>query len=131
MAQMITIRIISAHKGGPLPKQRVLVTLLYEKGERPPPNHNATLTLETDPNGNAHFTLPEPSPAHLAARVVIDWGHWNCACGVLAATQDVIQKGIVESAVHSFAAEQTPGEILFVVRPLSLWERILYPLVKG
>ncbi len=133
MAQTVTIRIISAHKAGPLPKQRVVVTLLYEKGEKRPPNYDATLTLETDSNGNAQFNLPEPAPAHLAAKVLIDWGHWNCAgdCGVLAATQDVIQKGMVASAAPSFAAEPTPGEILFVVRPLSLWERICYSLEKG
>ena len=133
MAQTVTIHIISAHKAGPLPKQRVMVTLLYEKGQTPPPNYHASVTLETDSNGNAQLSLPEPAPEHLAAKVLIDWGRWNCAgdCGVLAATQDVIQKGMVESAAPSFAAEPTPGEILFVVRPLSLWERILYPFVKG
>ena len=134
LAQAVTIRVI-ATDGRPLQKQQVSVTLFYDKGEKHPAKYDAIVSLETNFNGEAQFTLPEPAPAHLAAQVRIDWGRWNCGCSVLAATQDLIQKGIVESsAVPKKAAapvKAVPGEILFVVRPLSFFERLLYPFVKG
>jgi hypothetical protein len=111
------------------------VTLFYDKGDRRPAKYDAILSLETDVNGQAQFTLPEPAPSHLAAQVRIDWGHWNCGCSVFAATQDVVQNGIVESPAvpkKSAAApvKAVPGEIVFVARPLSFLERLLYPIMK-
>ena len=135
LAQAVTVRVVNADNSRPLQKQQVSVTLLYSKGERTPAKYDATLSLETDVNGEAEFRLPEPPPAHLAAQVRIDWGRWHCGCGVLGVTQDVIQKGIVESAADRKKSpaptEAIPGEILFVVRPLSFFERIMYPLLKG
>ena len=111
------------------------MTPFYDKGERRPAKYDAALSLETDVNGQAQFTLPEPAPGHLAAQIRIDWGHWDCVCSVLAATQDVVQKGFVDSAApkKSTAApvKAVPGEILFAVRPLSFFERLLHPFVKG
>jgi hypothetical protein len=135
--QVVTIRVINAADGHPLQKQQVSVSLLYEKGERTPPKYDANLSLETDVNGEAHFPLPEPAPTHLSAQVRLPSEHWRCGCGVLAATEDVIQKGIVgplpgaEPKKSAAPLKGTPGEILFVARPLSFFERLLYPLVKG
>lgn len=137
LAQAVTIRVINADGGRPLQKQKVSVTLLYDKGEKRPAKYDATLALETNTSGEAQIKLPEPAPAHLAVSLPIDWGRWHCAgaCGVLAVTQDVIGKGIVESAADhkksGASIEAIPGEILFIVRPLSFFERLLYPLVKG
>jgi hypothetical protein len=134
-AQSLTIRVINAKDGRPLQRQRVSVTLLYDRGEAQPAKYDATLALETDAEGKAQFSLPEPAPRHLAVRVTVDWGHWNCGCGVLTATQDVIEKGVVESAANrkDSAAPTTapPGEILFVARPLSFFQRLMYPFLKG
>lgn len=120
MAQVVTVRIVNASDGHPLEKQKVSV---------------GSLSLETDANGKAQFNLPEPAPAHLMVLVTVDWGRWHCRCGTLAATKDVIQTGIVESAADSKKSaafeKATPGEILFVVRPLSFFERLFYPLLKG
>jgi hypothetical protein len=135
--EAVTIRVINSDGGRPLQKQQVSVSLLYDKGEKTPAKYDANLNLETDVNGEVHFVLPEPAPAHLAVRILIDWGHWDCggACGVLAASQDVIDRGIVESAADrkkpAASRKAIPGEILFVARPLSLLERLLYPLLKG
>jgi hypothetical protein len=135
LAQAVTIRVINAADGHPLQKQQISVTFFYDKGEKRPAKYEATLSLETNVNGEAQFTFPEPAPAHLAAQVRIDWGRWKCGCGVLAATEDLIQKGIVESAAtpkkSPVPVKAVPGEILFVARPLSFFERLLYPFVKG
>jgi hypothetical protein len=55
---------------------------------------------------------------------------------VLAVTQDVIAKGIVQPMPEADArksavpVERIPGRIVFVAHPMSFWERLLYPLVK-
>jgi hypothetical protein len=63
--------------------------------------------------------------------------HWHCACGSLASTEELVSNGIVsqmppgrqgKSAVPTTA---TPAQILFFARPLSFWQRLLYPLAKG
>ena len=137
LAQGLTIRVINAADGRPLPEQKVAVSLLYEKGDEAPAKFNAHLSLETDANGEAQFRLPEPPPKHLSAHVEINWARWHCGCGVLVATQDVIQKGIVNSAASSGQLRKSPelgravpGEIRFIARPLSLFERLLGPLLK-
>jgi hypothetical protein len=136
-AQVVTVRVINAADGHPLQKQHVSVSLLYEKGEKAPTKYDANLSLETDANGEAHFTLPGPAPPHISAQVRLTSEQWRCGCGVLAATADVIQKGIVgplagaEPKKSAAPVKASPGEILFVARPLSFFERLLYPFVKG
>ena len=136
-AQVVTVRVINAADGHPLQKQHVSVSLLYDKGEKTPAKYEANLTLETDTNGEARFTLPEPAPPHISVQVRLTSEHWRCGCGVLAASGDVIQKGIVgplpggQSKKTTTSLKAPPGEILFVARPLSFFERLLYPFVKG
>jgi hypothetical protein len=52
---------------------------------------------------------------------------------VLAATEDVIQKGMLgsESTASNKSARLEPGVILFFARPFTFLERLLYPLIKG
>jgi hypothetical protein len=135
-AQTVTIRVVNANDGSPLRNQPVSVSLLYEKGETTPAKYDASLSLQTDANGQIRFELPKPAPAHMAAQVRLTSEHWHCGCMVLAVTQDVIQKGIVDSAASESIRSPSlvravPGEILFLARPLSFWERLLYPFVKG
>jgi hypothetical protein len=136
LAQVVSIRVINAADGGPLQKQQVSVSLLYDKGEKTPPKHNVNLSLESDAKGEAHFTLPEPAPSRISARVRLTSVHWRCGCEVLATTEDVIQKGIIgpqpaESKKPATPVIVSPGEIIFLARPLSFFERVLYPFVKG
>lgn len=137
-AQTVRVRVVNANNGRPLQNQPVTVSLLYEKGEATPAKFEASLTFRTDASGEARFVLPKPAPTHMAAQVRLTTEHWRCGCMVLAATQDVIQKGIVDSAASASESKRSPslvkavpGEILFVARPLSFWERLLYPFVKG
>ena len=132
-AQVIRIRVINSNNGQPLPKQSVSVNLLYDKGEKPPAKYEANLLLETDADGKAQFRLPEPVPAHLGVQVRLTSEHWHCGCMALATTQDVIQKGMSdsESTTSIKNARAEPGIILFLARPFTLLERLLYPLMKG
>jgi hypothetical protein len=133
LAQAVTIRVINANDGSPLQKQPVSVTLSYSKGEESP----ASLTYETDVNGEIHFALPKPAPERLSAQVRLTSEHWRCGCGVVVPTKTLVQEGVIgplpgdQSERSAARIIAMPGEILFVARPLSFWERLLYPFVKG
>jgi hypothetical protein len=103
----------------------------YDKGI--PANHARSLNLETDGNGEARFRFPEPPPTHFSAEVHVDWSRWNCGCGILGSTDDLITKGLV-AATNDFSrpasVKPVPAQILFVMRPLSFFERLIYPIMK-
>ena len=137
LAQEAKIRVINGANGSPLPKLTVSVSFLNDKkyDKEIPGHHGASLNFETDENGEAHFTFPQPRPAHFSAQVRVD-SHWHCGCGILGSTEDLVREGIngplpvgdeKKFAAHYKAA---PGEILVIARPLSFFERLLYPLMK-
>jgi hypothetical protein len=137
-AQTVIIRVVNVGDDRPLRQQEVSVSLLYDKGGPTPAKYDSHLTLQTDENGAARFLLPEPAPRDLDVRVAIDWRRWHCGCNLLISTQDVVQKGIVDSAAPGSKSKGTtddlvkavPGEIRFIVRPLSFFERLLAPLLR-
>jgi hypothetical protein len=135
--QFVMVRIVSAKDGQPLKNQAVSVSYLYDKTEKAPPNLDAVLHLQTDANGEAAFSLPEPAPAHLWAVVHLTSENWRCGCLALADTQEVIRNGITLTQTSQKTAASTnihiqaqPGEIVFTARPLTFFERILQPLLK-
>jgi len=138
LAQEAKIRVINGANGRPLPKLVVSVTLLYDKkyDKEIPANYDALLRLETDENGEARFKFPQPPSVHFSAQVGVDWSHWVCGCGILGSTEDLVREGIngpvpVKDEKKSAARyKAAPGEILFIFRPLSFFERLLYPLTK-
>lgn len=129
--------VINAANGRPLQKQPVSVSFLYDPrhDKSIPAEHARGLNLETDVNGEARFRLPEPAPVHFSAEVHVDWSRWNCRYGIIGSTDDLITKGIVGSVAttdftKSAFLKVVPAQILFVVRPLSFFERLIYPLEK-
>jgi len=137
LAQELTVRLINAANGRPLQKQPVSVSFLYDKryDKSIPAKYDAVLNFETDVNGEAHFVLPIPPPAHFSAQVRVDWSRWHCGCGILGSTDDLIGKGIVgpvraTDSTTSAAFKAVPGQVLFVARPLSFFERLIYPILK-
>jgi hypothetical protein len=135
-AQEVTVRIVNAANGQPLPKQAVSVSFLYDKkyDNEIPAKFDPVISLETDANGEARFKFPQPPPAHFSARVRMDWSHWKCGCGLLGSTDELNHKGVAGPKVgkqqSSVDVRPVPGEILFVARPLSFLERMMYPLMK-
>lgn len=137
LAQEAKIRVINGADGSPLPKLAISVAFLYDKefDKEIPANYNASLKLETDKNGEAHFRFPQPPPAHFSAQVRVDL-HWHCGCLVLASSEALAREGIKgplsASDEKRLAAryKAAPGEILVIARPLSFFERLLYPLMK-
>ncbi len=131
--QVIKVRLVNIKNGHPIQKQKITVSLLYEKSQKAPAKYDARVYLETDANGQTQFDLPEPPPAHLDVRVTLSSGHWHCGCMALTDTQDVIQKGV--TVVRPDPGSKAPliakaGEILFTARPYTFIERLLYPIEK-
>jgi hypothetical protein len=128
LAQEVAVRLINAVNGRPLQDQPVSVSFLYDrKYDKSIPKYDRVLHLETDVNGEAHFRLPEPPPTQFSAQASLDWSRWNCGCGILGSTDDLIGKGIVANSPTSAAV---PGQLLFVTRPLSFFERLIYQVMK-
>jgi hypothetical protein len=132
----VKIRIVSEKDGQPLKNQAVSVSFLYDKTEKTPPNLDPILHLQTDVNGEASFSLPEPAPAHLGAVVHLTSENWRCGCMALTDTQEVIRNGITvpqtsqKAAAAPHPVQAQPGEIVFTARPLTFFERILQPLLR-
>lgn len=130
-AQSVRVRVVDGKNGHGLPKQAVSVQFLYEK----PAKASPPLHLETDSNGEAEFSIPEPSPAHLSVRVALTSEHWHCGCLMMADTEAVVHKGFLEgmpakTKVPTPPANAEPGYIVFVARPFTFAERLLHPLLK-
>ena len=133
--QVIKVRIINGRDGNPLPKQPIAVSPLYEEGEQKPEKYDALLHHDTDAKGTAQFDLPEPSPAHLSVGARLTSKYWHCGCDIPArvVTKELVQKGIVvgrELSSPTTSVNAEPGEILFVARPLTFFQRLFYPLLK-
>jgi hypothetical protein len=128
LGQVITIRVINAKNGHPLPKKHIMVSLRDEKNEK----GSSHMQLETDVYGEARFTLPEPVPSRLSAVVLLKSRSWRCGCWAFGATQDVVQKGVVEGQNWirtSMPIRAEPGQIVFIARRLPFLEQLLGTLL--
>ena len=129
-AQLITIRVINAKNGHPLPKRHIMVRLLHEKSGKGGLQYDALLQLKTDVHGEARFTLPEPAPTHFSALVRLS-SHWRCGCLALVATQEVIKKGLAKgqgSTGATIPVATEPGEISFAARRRPFFDWLLLTL---
>ncbi len=129
IGQVITIRVINAKNGHPLPKKHIMVSLPGDKSEKRP----SPVQLETDVHGEARFTLPDSVPAKLSAVVLLRSRSWSCRCWAFVATRDVVQQGVVEGQNLANAAgplKAEPGQIVFVARQRPFLEQLLGTLLE-
>lgn len=131
-AQTVTIRVIDGKNGRPLAGQGINVSLLYDGVEKAPAEFSGQLNFQTDDKGEAHVTLAQPPPAHLAVSARVDQSRWQCPCTVLDSTENVVRFGIVKGGQNNKTAiKPESGAVIFVARPLSFIYRLLGPLEKG
>ena len=130
-AQTITVRVIDGKDGHPLVRQPVSTQFTKsDKGFLP------AVLAETDNNGYARFSVPEPMPEHVSVRVGLDYKYWHCACWLMTDMQKVVQTGAVIPSPQASSSKSTskvasePGEIVFEARAATFFERLLYPLTK-
>ena len=130
-AQELTVRVLNAKNRKPLAKETVTVQYLYKK----PPSASAPLRLQTDNHGEARFPLPNSETSELNVMASLTSEHWNCGCWVMAESAKVMQYGVVgpTPTVNTKNVEDFksgPGEVVVLASPFTLWQRLLYPLVK-
>jgi hypothetical protein len=127
LAQEITVLVMNADDGRPMRKVSMTVSAL--RGETPLRSDGDSLSLKTDLNGEAHFTLPNPAPPHIIVNVDLPSSRWDCLCLVTGFTKDVIQKGFVSKVGEmkiSAPVKATPGQILVPARRMSFFQRLYW-----
>jgi len=143
--QTVIIRIVNVTNKGPVRDRHVYISgitgkTLSETDERRElltKPFSPELRLVTDANGQAQFELPKPAPDHFYVRAVLSDSHWDCTCLARVSTEEMIQRGHMVTSPYAARNPATtsiqpkPGEILFGLRPLPLWMRILWPMLKG
>jgi hypothetical protein len=125
VAQEVTVRVINAKNGQPLPNESVVVQFMGTQAS------SSSMQLTTDAKGEAHFNIPDSQTEHLDVRVVLKSGHWDCGCWVMTDPKTV-QQGIVAYTPiknHDMPVAK-PNEIIVLARPLRFIERLLWPIVK-
>ena len=100
-----------------------------------PARVSSPLHIDTDANGVAQFNVPE-STSEIDVRLALASKHWHCACWVMADTQTVLHKGILQAPPTTAPnapfppANIEPGQIVIIARPFTAFEKLLYPLPK-
>jgi len=135
VGQVVRVRVVNGKNGQPLVKQHIAISLQYHADEPKPTKYDARLSFETDANGVGHISLPEPAPAHLSVSAHLTSEYWHCVCATppSVASKELVQEGIVvggEAGSPEIWAKAAPGELPFVARPFTFFERIFYPLYK-
>lgn len=129
----IMVRVINGNDSQPMPKQSVQVKLLYEKAKEISP----PLIIETNADGEAQFSVPEPAPEHLDVRLTATSKYRHCACRLTIDTQKVLDSGVLEIPKNTLPSTQNsnlnaePKQIVFVVRPFTLFEKMLHPFASN
>lgn len=128
----VKVRVINGSNSQPMPKQGVFVQLRYEKAT----NVSAPLHIETNSHGEAQFSIPQPVPKHLDVRLALTSKYRHCACWLTTDTETVFNIGVLKvpaskgpNASNS-QINAEPKQIVFVIRPFTLFEKLLHPLVK-
>jgi hypothetical protein len=144
--QTVSIHLVDATNNRPVSNQRVYVSGLSGKGALNEKDERlklikkpltADLSLVTDSTGRAEFDLAKPAPAYFYIRAALSGPRWDCTCTVRVSTEEVVQEGHL--VLSPYANRGKPksliqpksGEVLFALRPLPLWLRFLWPLLKG
>lgn len=131
-AQAVKVRVINGYGGQPLSKQVVVVQFFYEK----PASVSPPLHIETDANGEAQFNISGSHPENIDVRLTLTSEYWHCLCWVMADTKEVLREGILQIPPTNVPnapiapANREPGQIVFVARPFSFFEKWLYPFLK-
>jgi hypothetical protein len=134
IGETVTVRIINVTNGHPLRNQGISLSLLYDKEEDRPAKYDQIQNFTTDSSGEAKITILDPPPKYLDFRLHMTSEHWKYAPLISVLTQEVIQNGIIEKAgvekKNDIIPKTLPGEIIILARPLSFFERLLYPIMK-
>lgn len=118
---------VLANDGQPVPEQTVTFELRYKKLD-----YTMVKNQRTDSNGEARIQLPPAArPESLAVDVNFTPDDLHCSCRVHADTETVMLKGLTvdgrpRNVKLSAPVPSAPGRIIFVARPSTHWEKVLF-----
>ena len=135
--QTVTVRIVNAGDGTPVAAQKVLVSGMNGNGDTPDEARRKLIakhlspdaTLVTDAQGRVRFDLPTAPPANFYVRAVLRPPVWDCSCLVTVPTEELMRTGLWVGSHNDTSIQPQPGEILFRIRPTSLWVRVFWPFL--
>jgi len=138
--QTVKIRIVNATNESPAKSHTVSISGISGNGDTEAEEKRKLLTkpttpdlrLVTDANGEVQFELPKPAPAYFFVRPELSAPVWDCTCLLRVSTEELMQKGLVTRNAYAGgnpSIQSKPGEILFRLKPLPLWARVLWPLL--
>lgn len=136
-AQDITIRVMDVTNGHLLTDYQVSIWPLHAEQKSASTNTIPILDIKADNSGIVIFNLPEPIPQRLFIKIDIQAGRWRCGTVEFVDTQDVFRNGVVglspapKRGKTDVVVKAMPGVIVFLARPMTFLERLLYPLVKS
>lgn len=135
LGEVVKVRVLDASNGHPVPQQQVNFQFLDEAIPSQTHIRSSALNLTTDKNGEASLSLPAPTPKTLSVQIELTSGKWHCGCWFFGSTQAVLRQGFLESAAakrtsSSSSSVPAPGEIVFLARPYSFLEKLLYPIER-
>jgi hypothetical protein len=124
-AQSVTVRVVDT-TGQPISDQVVTAHFLFAN-----PANDRAFNQRTDANGEALLQLPQPTPEAMDVEVGLVQTNLHCSCRVLAKTERVMREGLTiagrtRGVKSSKPIPPTPGHIIFVARPPSLLEKVLF-----
>ena len=132
-AQQVNIRVVGSNDGQPLPGWKINVFFL-----NPTQGKDAvkgSQHFQTDADGMARFTLPQPNPEVLNVYAFPQTENWYAGT-VKAETAVVLQRGIQSKGVKTHGKVRVdPGQILILAQRITLWDKIIRtifgPLERG
>ena len=143
LGQTVTVRIVNVQNESPVRNRHVYVSGLRAKTATNEDEGlklvmkpmTADLSLITDTNGDATFELPKPAPADFYVRAALSGSEWDCTCTVRVSTEEVVEKGFVVWSPYAErkpkpSIQPKPGLILFSLRPIPWYVRVLWPFLS-
>ena len=126
-AQQVSIRVVNSSNGQPLPGWKVDVYFV-----NPTQGKDAvkgSQHFQTDSDGMARFTLPQPIPEVLNVYVFPHTEKWYVG-SVKANTTAVLQKGSQSKGIKMHGKVMAdPGQILILAKPITLWDKIVHTIL--
>jgi hypothetical protein len=126
-AQQVSIRMVNSSNGQPLPGWKVDVYFV-----NPTQGKDAvkgSQHFQTDADGMARFTLPQPIPEVLNVYAHSQTEKWYVG-SFKANTMAVLQKGSQSKGFKTHGKVIAyPGQILILAKPVTVWDKIVHEIV--
>src|ERR1700692_3105551 len=127
VAHPIIVRVLNGKDSTPIAGQIVIMHLRVGKASGD--EHDIIVHYQTDSHGEVQI-LSELAPENLDVMVSLQGNNLHCPRHVLVKTSTVIREGLMVAShgrgLNSSTIQAAPGEIVFVARPLSALEKVVY-----